>query len=479
MKKFMPRRSRRISNTLTTGYNGAGTTNDFNATQVTGWSSLSPYYSNNFLYKYQVYANLYETSWEARKIIDIPVDDAMRKPTIIEGLPLAVEQRVRDTWEAMAVDRQLRRAMKQERLLGGAVLLAIMELQNGEKLDTPLNNKNILQGDFKALNVVDVSKLSRTRTHWNPFAEDYDRIASLSIDGVEVDASRMVVFDGNSLFGRNTQRILQNFRYNPLGFGESKLAPLYDTIIRALGTQQAAFQLISRASSLVLMVNNLRDLKALDGNSGAEAALVEMGRQLSIYNNAVVSGKDIQFENISASFGSVPELLLSYMQFIAAGYDIPISRFMGEAAKGLNASGEGDSRNYYDMVDSIISQTRKPAERKILDWIGISLYGYSAWKTLSKELTLDYEPLWNLDAVQQATRDEIIVRMIVSMYQAQMISAESAIAELKARELFETDMEAEQALMQPALDESGLMDGKNGYPDYGQNDQKPQTEPTA
>jgi len=173
------------------------------------------------------------------------------------------------------------------------------------------------------------------------------------------------------------------------------------------------------------------------------------------------------------------ELLLSYMQFIAAGSDIPISRFMGEAAKGLNASGEGDSRNYYDMVDSIIANTRKPAERKILDWIGISLYGYAAWKELSKELVLDYEPLWNLDAVQQATRDEIIVRMITSMYQAQMISAESAIAELKARELFETDMEAEQAIMQPGLDESGLMGGGNGYPDYGTSDKDPQANATA
>src|SRR5699024_1613280 len=140
-----------------------------------------------------------------------------------------------------------------------------------------------------------------------------------------------------------------------------------------------------RASSLVIMVNNLRALKALDGSGTVENSLVELGRQLSIYNNAIVSGKDVQLVTITASFGSVPERLLSYMQFIAAGSDIPISRFMGEAAKGLNASGEGDSRNYYDMVDSIIANTRKPAERKILDWIGISLYGYAAWKELSKE----------------------------------------------------------------------------------------------
>ena len=71
---------RRVANTLVTGASGAGTTNDRGATQVTGFTSLSPYYNNNFLARYQTYVNLYETSWEVRKIIDIPVDDAMRKP---------------------------------------------------------------------------------------------------------------------------------------------------------------------------------------------------------------------------------------------------------------------------------------------------------------------------------------------------------------------------------------------------------------
>lgn len=439
---------RRVVNTLVTGASGAGTTNDKGATQVTGFTSLSPYYNNNFLARYQTYVNLYETSWEVRKIIDIPVDDAMRKPTIREGLTPEDELMIARAWEDLGVERQLRRAMKQERLLGGSVILGVMLLQNGEKLSEPLNQQNLMKGDLKALNVIDLSKLSRSRVTWDPFQPDYDRVESLSIDGIEVDASRMVVFDGNALFGRNSQRLMQNFRYNPLGFGESKIAPLYDVLCRSLGTQQAAYQLVNMASAIIVSVDNLRNIKALD--SGAESKIQEVVRQLSIYNAALVDGKEVNVETKSASFGSVPELLVTYTQFLAAASDIPITRFLGSSAGGLNATGEGDSRNYYDMVDSIINNIRKPAEQRFLEWIGPSVFGYEEWKRRSADMRLSYEPLWNMNEVEEATRDEIIVRTITSMFQAGIISAETAVEELNKRELFETKMEAEETLLDGA-----------------------------
>lgn len=457
--KRLTSRNQRMQNMLVSGA-GAATTVDRGASQTSAFSTNSPYYNNNFLLRYQQYVNLYDTSWEVRKIIDIPVDDAMRQPTIREGLTEDDEKRISDAWQQYGADRQLRRCMKQERLLGGSVLLAVMALQNGEDLGEPLSAQNIEVGDLKALNVIDLSKLSRSRVEWNPFSPSFDVVESLAIDGTEVHESRMVVFDGNALFGRNSQRIMQRMRYNPLGFGESKLAPIWDVLMRSIGTQQGAYQLVNMASALVFMVDNLRNIKALD--SGVEKKLQEVARQLSIYNSAILEGKDIKLENITASFGSVPELLLTFTQFLAAASDIPITRFLGNSAQGMNATGEGDARNYYDMVDGIRNNVRKPAETRILDWIGSSIWGWDEWKRKSANLVLSYEPLWNLDAVQEATRDEIVTRMMVSLYQSQMISAESAIKELTARKIFDTEIEAEQALMDTALDEPGLFGGTSG-----------------
>lgn len=457
-------RRRKIKNTLLSGA-GANTTSDRGASQNTSYASNSPYYNNNFLLRYQEYVNLYDTSWEARKIIDIPIDDAMRQPTVREGLSKEDERVIEEEWQRFGVERQLRRCMKQERLLGGSVLLAIMALQKDERLDKPLNDANMEEGDLLALNVIDLAKLSRTRTEFDVFSPDYDKVCNISIEGVSVHPSRMVVFDGNALFGRNSQRLMQRMRYNPLGFGESKLAPLWDCLMRSLGTQQGAYQLVNMASSVIMSVDNLRNIKATD--SGAEKKLQEIATQLSIYNAALIDGKDIKIEHKAASFGSVPELLLTYTQFLAAASDIPITRYLGSSPQGLDATGDGDSRNYYDMVDSIINNTRKPAERRILDWIGYSRWGYEEWKRRSANLVLSYEPLWNMDAVQEATRDEIVVRTIVSMFQSQLISAETAINELNKRELFETKMEAEEALMDTALEPSDLFGGSNAYSGNG------------
>lgn len=447
--------TRRVQNTLVSGA-GANTTMDRGASQNTALISQSPYYNNNFLLRYQTWTNLYETSWEARKIIDIPVDDCMRQETIREGLSPEDEIIIERAWEDFGVERQLRRCMKQERLLGGSVLLGIMMLQNGEQLADPLTCENIEVGDLKALNVIDLVKLSRTMTDFDPFSATYDRVESLMINGIETHASRMVVFDGDALFGRNSQRLMQNFRYNPLGFGESKLAPLYDTLLRALGTQQAAYQLVNMASVIMMTVDNLRSIKATD--SGAEGKLREIMQQLSIYNAALLDGKDINVEFKTTSFGSVPELLQTYTQFLAAASDIPQTRFLGDASSGLSATGEGDSRNYYDKIDTMRNNKRKPAELRILDWIGASQFGYSEWKRRSANLKLSYPPLWNMDAVQQATRDEIVIRSIVSMYQAGLISGPTAVDELLARELFDTAIKAEDALMETTLPPSELND---------------------
>lgn len=444
---------RRIANTLVAGA-GAGTTVDRGAVQTPSTYSLSPYYQPNYLYRYQQYVNLYETSWEARKIIDIPIDDAMRHDGVRQGLSADDELIIARAWEDYNVKHQLTRALKQERLLGGSVILAVMMCQDGEVVSDRLTDSNIMRGDLLALNVIDVSKLSRYSTAYDPFAADYDKITGLMIAGVEVDCSRMVVFDGSALFGRNTQRLLQTYRYNPLGFGESRLATLYDVLMRAIGTQQGAYQLVNMSSAMMIMVDNLRSLKAVD--SDADKYLSKVAAQMSIYNAAILDGKDIRVEQHAANFGAVPELVRTYTEFLAAASDIPLTRFMGASPGGLDSTGAGDSRNYYDMVDAIRRDKRRRAELRILDWIGASVFGYDDWRRRSKDLVLDYPPLWDLDAVQRATRDEIVVRTLLSLYQSGLITPEAAVQELVNRELFDSDVQLDTLLADQSLPPSDL-----------------------
>ena len=99
MSRFPIRSSRRvvvrrqpIRNMMLDG-GGASGNGDRGALQHAAQRTSNPYYSNNFLYRWQEYTRWYMTSWEARKIIDIPVDDALRlRPTGKEKLRFTPEQ---------------------------------------------------------------------------------------------------------------------------------------------------------------------------------------------------------------------------------------------------------------------------------------------------------------------------------------------------------------------------------------------------
>ena len=101
MSRFPIRSSRRvvvrrqpIRNMMLDG-GGASGNGDRGSMQHAAQRTSNPYYSNNFWYRWQEYTRWYMTSWEARKIIDIPVDDALRLPFEITGVDTALSTDLR------------------------------------------------------------------------------------------------------------------------------------------------------------------------------------------------------------------------------------------------------------------------------------------------------------------------------------------------------------------------------------------------
>lgn len=61
------------------------------------------------------------------------------------------------------------------------------------------------------------------------------------------------------------------------------------------------------------------------------AKMRELVEQLSIYRGAVIDGKGAKVSQHNASFGSVPELVMTFTQLLSAASDIPATRFLGQA----------------------------------------------------------------------------------------------------------------------------------------------------
>lgn len=457
----MSRRSKRltkqrIGNAQVSG-SGAGGAGDRTAPQYTAQSSQNPYFNNNFLARYQAYALLYYTSWEAQKIINIPVDDALREPFKLVGLDENDSKLVMAAYDDMNCLDRIRRALYQERMLGGSVILMGVRQDAGAKASDPLDYSRVDTGGLRFVNTVSIDRISRGNYCTDPFDSRYDSPTSYLVGGIDTDVSRMLVFDGSPLFSRDSATIIQQYRVNPAGFGESKLAALFDILVRTTGTQQGAYQLVNLASVLLAQCDNLIDLQG----GSAEDTLREVMNQISIYRAAILKGKGMQVTQHSATFGSVPELVMTFAQLLSAASDIPATRFLGQAPGGLNATGDSDLENYYNHIASYQKISLKRQLTKLFDVLIPSVIGQQKWAGLRDRFDIEFAPLWNMKATEQATVDNTYCEMIKGLYAEAIISQEQAINELKARGIFKTEIEMVEFLEKPGEeddDAAGALD---------------------
>lgn len=434
--------SSKVGNTLVNGA-GANTLQDRGAIQTPASWSLNPYFNNNYYYRWQALTLLYFTSWEARKIVEIPISDAFRiKPELI-GIEEPDKVALLNACDKLQLFEKMRRGATQERLLGGAaILIGTAEAQDDPA--KPLDINAIDKGGLKFLNVVSLNQMQKPEYNTNPFDANYDKPEFYSINGTKTHVSRMVVFDGEPLFNYSTQRLMQNFRINPQGFGESVLVPLWDAILRCIGTQQAAYQLIQKSSITLVKAEQLLNLEGTKMGDVAVKQLQEMAEMISIYRAAVIKGKGVEVEENSASFGSVPELLMSYLQVLSAASDIPASRFLGQAPGGLNATGEGDLENYYNAIASYQETRLDPKYEKLFDILGRSVLGKEKWLQIRPKFEIEFESLWNLKGTEKSTVDQTYVQMLRDLKTDGVIPSEKVIDEINARKIFLTEFSEDE-----------------------------------
>ncbi len=400
----------------------------------------NPFDSYDYVARWRQYTHLYETSWEARKIIRIPIEDALRKKWTTEGIPEEMTSKIEQRLQELQFVRVLSRSMMLERLLGGCLTFMGIE---GVK-DEPAKPYNPKQGEkLRFLNAIPVSRISRATWDTDPLSENYMRPRQYLINGIMIDVSRCLVWDGDPLFDPS-DFYLTNYRANPAGFGPSKLATLWDDIVKAVGTRQAAYQLIKTNNAIIMAIKDLQDLAGTDPGKKQLQVLKQVANQLSLYKAAIVDGEKVDIQQSSASFGSVPELIITFIQILSAASDIPATRFLGQAPGGLHATGDSDLENYYNMLDSLQTQRIEPQLRRIYDVIGYEIF--PSWAKVREDLEFSFPPLWNETALEESTRHTNEIDNVTKLLDLGLLGNEKALEELNSRgvlsiELHEDDLQ--------------------------------------
>lgn len=422
-----PIKSARVSNNVGR-HSGIGSQYDYGQYNAPTTQPMSPFLQDKFA------VDLYYSDWAAKKIINIPVEDMLREGWNFEGVSDDQSAELVTLQDALGVPEKFKQAMRLERLIGGCAIL--MGIDDGSATaDQPVNYAALRKGCLKFLNVIPRTRITNTTLDYDPLSPTYGEPMTYWINGVQIHRDRLILFKGDPLLQAPDSSIMPSQWLRNDGFGVSVLMSMMDDLTRATGSRQAAYQLVQRASVFLFQ----SDIMDLEGTKEGQAALQKMQNivnQINLFRGAVVDrqpGDSDPITTISPQFGSVPELVMTFMQVLAAAGDIPGSRFFSQAPGGLNAGDGGTSlENYYGGLTAKNRQETRPRLLKLLKVMGPSALGDQFSNT---KIDVLFPPLWSLSELEQSQVRTADATNIVNMIVAGLLSDAEALEELRLRDV--------------------------------------------
>lgn len=336
--------------------------------------------------------NAYRGAWLPRKIVDIPAFDSVRawrdwqaKKAQIE--PIEAEEK------RLNVKGKILEAKIKARLWGGAAVVIGTGDQN---LTEPLDVERVGKGGLKYLTVISRRNLTAGEIDRDPASEWYGKPKVYQIkstDGVQVDIhpSRLVVFNGAA---QPDEEIVTT---TYAGWGDSVLLSVVEAIKQADGTAANIASLVFEAKVNVIRIP---DFMQNVGDERYRAKILErytLAATAKGINGDLLLDKEEEFEQKTASFATLPDVLMSFMQLVSGAADIPATRLLGQSPAGMNATGESDLRNYYDRLQAMQSVEMTPAMGRLDECIIRSALG-----SRDPDIYYEWAPLWGMSEKEKA-----------------------------------------------------------------------------
>jgi phage-related protein (TIGR01555 family) len=147
----------------------------------------------------------------------------------------------------------------------------------------------------------------------------------------------------------------------------------------------------------VIKVPDLTDILSTDDATNKLVDRFSRANAAKSVINTILLDEGEDWQRVQASLLGVPEVLNTYLQLASGAADIPSTRFLGRSPAGLNATGDSDTRNYYDRLSSDQSTTLTPA-MNVLDEVIIR----SALGDRPEEIFYNWRSLWQLSDDEKA-----------------------------------------------------------------------------
>ncbi len=259
---------------------------------------------------------------------------------------------------------------------------------------------------------------------------------------LKIHPSRLVLFRGNPIPDDR-----YGLAYIERGWGDSVLLSVVEAIKNADATVANVASLVFEAKINVFRIPNLMECL---GDPKQRAQMQERFRLAAVMkgiNGDLILDKEEEFEQRTANFGSLPDIMDRMLQIVSGAADIPATRLLSQAPAGMSATGESDTRNYYDRLSSMQTLDMDPAMAALNECLIRSALG-----SRPPEVHYNWRPLWQPTAKEHAEIGKLTAETIKTIADTRLIN-DDALSQAAANMLIESGV---MPGLEAAIEEFGI-----------------------
>ena len=353
---------------------------------------------------------LYESNGLFTKIIDRPAEEAVKHGFDIDYGNKDIAEYVDTILDKLDFEEKFATALKWSRLYGGAII--VMLVNDGKGIEEPLNieevtsieelrvfERSVVQPDYTSMYRFGLMNSLKPNKPNIPFGEpEFYQISSI-YGYFTVHRSRCLVFRNGKLPEQTTNAL---YRY----WGIPEYIKIKRALRECITTHENGVKLLERSVQAIYKMKELANMLATsDGEETVLQRLQVIDMARGILNSIAIDAEE-EYDFKTLPMSGVKDIIDSTCNMLSAVTNIPQTILFGRSPAGMNATGDSDLENYYNMVENIQKQNLKSNSRIIIDLI--LKQGKAEGKLEEIPIyKIKFVSLWSMSESEKASTEQI------------------------------------------------------------------------
>lgn len=317
--------------------------------------SLVSWYGSQSFIGYQLCA-LMAQQWLIKRCCWMPARDAVRKGydvTVNDGTKLdkKVLDAIRIADKKMKINQNMREFIDQGRVFGIRVVIFNVESDDPDYYLKPFNIDGVKPGSYKGISQIDpywITPELDFDASGNPASMHFYEPTWWRVNGKRMHRTHLVIF--------RTEQVPDILKPTYFYGGVPMPQKIYERVYAAERTANEA-PLLAMTKRLISMKLDLSQA----GMKGAELQQkIQQWTQLMTNYGVKLVGLNEEVQQLETSLADLDAVIMSQYQLVAAASGVPVTKLLGTAPKGFDATGEYDESNYHEDLESLQTDDLSP-----------------------------------------------------------------------------------------------------------------------